>query len=130
MDMVTATTEGVKVSVETFYQREHSGLTTGEHVFAYRITIENKGPHTIQLLHRHWHIFDSVNEWREVEGEGVVGEQPVIEPGGFHQYVSGCTLQGSMGKMFGSYEMERSEDGVRFQVAIPEFRMIVPEILN
>ena len=130
MDMVTATTEGVKVSVETFYQKEYSGLARGEHVFAYRVTIENKSQHTIRLMRRHWHIYDSNADWREVEGEGVVGEQPVIEPGGLHQYVSGCSLQSTMGKMFGTYQMERLEDQVAFEVAIHEFRMIAPFLQN
>lgn len=130
MEMVTAITEGVKVSVETFYQKDHSGMATGEHVFAYRITIENKSPTTIRLLRRKWHIFDSTNDWREVEGDGVVGEQPVIAPGGLHQYVSGCSLRGMAGKMFGSYLMERTSDQATFKVLIPEFRMIVPYILN
>ncbi len=130
MDMVTATTDGVKVSVETFYQKDYAGMATAENVFAYRITIENKGPVPVRLLRRHWHIFDSSNDWREVEGEGVVGEQPLIEPGGLHQYVSGCSIRGMAGKMFGTYTMERAHDNETFQVLIPEFRMIVPAVLN
>jgi ApaG protein len=130
MDMVTATTEGVKVSVETFYQDEYSGLATGEHVFAYRITIENKCPYDIQLLRRQWHIFDSTNDWREVEGEGVVGEQPIIAPGGMHQYISGCSFHSMMGKMFGTFLMIRVDNRQTFHVTIPEFRMVVPFLLN
>jgi ApaG protein len=130
MDMVTATTEGVKVSVETFYQEEYSGIAGGEFVFAYRITIENKGTSSVKLLRRHWHIFDSINDWKEVEGEGVVGEQPVIEPGGLHQYISGCSLRSTSGKMFGTYLMERQDNELLFEVAIPEFKLITPFLLN
>ncbi|MBC8048124.1 MAG: Co2+/Mg2+ efflux protein ApaG [Fimbriimonadaceae bacterium] len=126
--MVTATTQGVKISVETFFQPDVSNAV--EFVFAYRITIENKSESTIKLLRRHWYIFDGIGIWREVEGEGVVGEQPVITPGGLHQYVSGCHLKASVGKMFGTYEMERQTDEFLFEVKIPEFLMITPFMLN
>lgn len=128
--MVTGITQGVKVSVETFYQPDFSATSGNEFVFAYRITIENKGDTTIKLLRRHWHIFDSDGQWREVEGEGVVGEQPEIAPGHIHQYVSGCHLHTPAGKMLGTYLMERTLDGHLFDVRIPEFHMIAPFILN
>jgi ApaG protein len=130
MDMVTANTNGVKVSVETFYQEEYSGLAGGEHVFAYRITIENFSTVPVKLMRRHWHIFDSTNTWREVEGEGVVGEQPLIEPGGLHQYISGCSLRSTAGKMYGTYLMERQDNEILFEVDIPEFRLVVPYLCN
>ncbi|HWA07069.1 MAG TPA: ApaG domain, partial [Ignavibacteria bacterium] len=85
---------------------------------------------TVQLLRRHWHIFDATGLWREVEGEGIVGEQPEIEPGHMHQYVSGCNLTASAGKMHGTYLMERKTDGMLFEVTIPEFHMIAPFLLN
>ncbi|MEZ5014584.1 MAG: Co2+/Mg2+ efflux protein ApaG [Chitinophagales bacterium] len=126
--MITAITHGVKVSVETFFQPDHS--VNGAYVFAYRITIENKSANTVQLQRRHWFIFDAIGIWREVEGEGVVGETPVIEPGGKHQYVSGCNLTTPMGKMKGTYLMERKDDGVLFEVTIPEFQLHAPFLLN
>lgn len=126
--MVTATSHGVKVSVETFFQEDFSNK--GVYVFAYRITIENKSETSVQLLRRHWHIYDAVGIWREVEGEGVVGEQPEIAPGHMHQYVSGCNLTAPVGKMHGTYLMERKPDGVLFEVIIPEFHMITPYLLN
>lgn len=126
--MVTSITHGVKVSVETFYQPEYS--KRGEYVFAYRITIENKSEHSVQLLRRHWHIYDGMGNWREVEGEGVVGETPVIHPGHLHQYVSGCHLVAPMGKMKGSYLMERGSDSMLFDVEIPEFHMAAPFLFN
>ncbi|MGB0840336.1 MAG: ApaG domain, partial [Chitinophagales bacterium] len=81
--METAITKGIKVSVETFYQEKQSAQT-GQFVFAYRITIENGSNNTIQLLRRHWHIYDIHKSWREVEGEGVIGEQPILRPSEQH----------------------------------------------
>jgi ApaG protein len=99
-------------------------------MFAYRITIENESEYAIKLLRRHWFIFDSVGEHKEVEGDGVVGKQPVIQPGEHHQYVSGCNLKSEMGTMRGTYQMQRLADGKLFDVVIPEFTLITPEKLN
>jgi ApaG protein len=128
--MVTEITQGIKVTVETEYQPAYSSPTQYHYVFTYRITIENQSDNTIQLMRRHWHIFDAGFNVREVEGEGVVGQQPVIEPGQTHQYVSGCNLKSGMGKMSGTYLMERVVDGSQMQVNIPEFTMIAPLRLN
>ena len=128
--MVTATTKGVKVSIETEYQPEYSSPLQMHYVFTYRVTIENESDHTVQLLRRHWHIRDSNQAPYEVEGEGVVGKTPVLEPGQRHQYVSGCNLKSGMGKMFGTYQMKRILDGKVFEVTIPEFTMVVPYRLN
>lgn len=124
--MVTEITEGVKVSVETEYQPEYSSPSQYHYVFTYRITIENGSENTIQLLRRHWFIHDTNTTLREVEGEGVVGQQPVLEPGQSHKYVSGCNLKSGIGKMRGTYLMERIVDGKKFEVIIPEFTMVVP----
>ncbi|MFI5170745.1 MAG: Co2+/Mg2+ efflux protein ApaG [Chitinophagales bacterium] len=118
----------MKVSVETFFQADHSN--NGDFIFAYRITIENKSETTFQLLRRHWHIYDAIGVWREVEGEGVVGETPIIEPGQSHQYISGCHLIAPMGKMKGTYRMERKPGRELFDVTIPEFEMVAPFLLN
>jgi len=128
--MITATTEGVKVSVLTEYQPQYSSAAQTHYVFTYRIRIENNSENTVQLLRRHWTIFDSNGTIREVEGEGVVGLQPVLEPGEAHEYVSGCNLKTTMGKMAGTFLMERIIDGNRFRVAVPEFTMVVPYRLN
>jgi ApaG protein len=128
--MMTVVTEGIKVSVMTEYQPEYSSPSQAHFVFTYRISIENCSGHTVQLLRRHWMIYDSNGVVREVEGEGVVGQQPVLEPGEVHEYVSGCNLKSSMGKMSGTYLMERVFDGRQFRVSIPEFTMIVPYRLN
>jgi ApaG protein len=128
--MVTKITEGVKVSVDTIYQPEYSNPANEHFMFAYRVKIENMGEYSVQLMNRHWTIFDSNGTKREVEGEGVVGQQPVIEPGNNHEYVSGCNLKTDIGSMKGSYEMKRVVDGQSFQVNIPEFYLITPYKLN
>ncbi|BDC98670.1 Co2+/Mg2+ efflux protein ApaG [Persicobacter psychrovividus] len=128
--MVTEITQGIKVSVETEYQPDYSSPIQHHYVFTYRIAIENQSEHTIQLRSRHWKIHDSNGQTREVEGDGVVGQQPVLEPGQSHKYVSGCNLKTGIGKMLGRYAMERQLDGKQFDVAIPEFNMIVPFRMN
>lgn len=128
--MVTAITQGIKISVETMYQDEYSNPANEHFMFAYRITIENLSDYSIQLMRRQWFIFDSNGTEREVEGEGVVGLQPVMEPGGSHTYVSGCHLSTDMGAMSGNYLMHRMIDNTDFTVDIPEFNLIVPYRLN
>jgi len=128
--MVTKTTEGIKVSVKTSYQKDFSKPKNSEYIFSYEIRIDNHSQRTIQLLRREWYIIDGYGSLRKVEGEGVIGNQPVIEPGGFHQYNSGCQLETEQGKMYGNYTMERISDGIEFKVQIPEFQMIAPFKLN
>ncbi len=118
--------EGVEVSVETFYQPDYSNPINNEFMFAYRITIENHNSFSVKLHRRHWNIFDSNGSFREVEGEGVVGLQPVITAGEKYQYVSGCNLKTEMGKMSGTYEMENLFTKSYFQVNIPSFQLMVP----
>ena len=124
--MVSKISEGVEISVETFYQADYSKPMNGEYMFAYRITIENHNNFTVKLLRRQWYIFDSNGEHREVEGEGVVGVQPVLKPGENYQYVSGCNLRTEMGKMHGSYQMQNENSKQLFSVNIPSFEMIAP----
>ncbi|MBK5277827.1 MAG: Co2+/Mg2+ efflux protein ApaG [Bacteroidia bacterium] len=128
--MIAEITKGVKVSVETEYQPSYSSPSQYHYVFTYRITIENQSEFTIQLMRRHWYIHDAGFSQREVEGDGVVGQQPVLEPGQTHQYVSGCNLKSGIGKMVGTYDMERIVDGSTFRAKIPEFMMIAPLRLN
>lgn len=128
--MITGVTKGIRVSVETTYQPEHSQPANEHFVFTYRITIENNSAHTVQLKARHWDIIDVAHPKHEVDGDGVVGKQPVLEPGEIHQYVSGCNLRSGIGKMKGYYIMERIVDGRIFNVEIPEFFMVVPFKLN
>ncbi|MEO8721114.1 MAG: Co2+/Mg2+ efflux protein ApaG [Ginsengibacter sp.] len=128
--MVSKISEGVTVSVEIYYQPEYSNSANNEYMFAYRITLENNNSFPVQLLRRHWYIFDSTTEHREVEGEGVIGVQPVINSGEKYQYVSGCNLRSEMGKMHGLYFMENLLNKRSFTINIPAFEMIVPSKLN
>jgi len=128
--MVAEITEGIKISVNTEYQPEYSSPINAHYVYAYKITIENYSEHTVQLLRRHWIITDTDGSVREVEGEGVVGQQPILEHGETHNYVSGCNLKSSIGKMAGTFLMERIMDGKKFKVNIPEFILMPPFKLN
>ena len=123
-------TEGIKVSVETFYQPDYSNIINNEFMFAYKITIENNNAFPVKLLRRHWHIYDSNGTLKEVEGEGVVGVQPHINPTEFYQYISGCNLRTEMGKMNGRYLMLNLNTKKTFDVTIPSFNMVVPYKLN
>lgn len=128
--MASKISEGVEITVETFYQSDYSNPLNSEYMFAYRITIENHNNFTIKLLRRQWFIFDSNGEHREVEGEGVVGVQPVLKAGENYQYVSGCNLRTEMGKMHGTYQMQNENNKQLFSVNIPSFDMIVPTKMN
>jgi ApaG protein len=128
--MANKISEGVEVSVETFYQPDYSNPVSGEYMFAYRITIDNHNNFPVKLHRRHWHIFDSNGSYREVEGEGVVGVQPILNTGERYQYVSGCNLRTEMGKMYGTYSMENLNNKETFEVNIPIFEMIVPFKMN
>jgi len=124
--MISLISEGVEVSVETFFQQDYSNPMQSEYMFAYRIAIENHNSFPVKLHRRHWHIFDSNGTYREVEGEGVVGVQPVLSPGEKYQYVSGCNLRTEMGRMHGTYQMENLNNKKLFDVNIPAFEMFVP----
>lgn len=128
--MTTQTTSGVKISVESTYQSEYSNPENKHFMFAYRITIENLSEYTIQLVRRHWNIYDSIGLNKQVDGDGVVGEQPILQPGEMHQYVSGCNLKSDMGFMEGYYEMIREMDNSIFHVHIPRFNLIANYRLN
>jgi ApaG protein len=99
-------------------------------MFAYRITIENNNSFPVKLLRRHWYIYDAAATVREVEGEGVVGVQPQINPGESYKYISGCNLRTEIGKMHGTYLMENVNNRKQFDVSIPNFEMTVPFKMN
>ena len=128
--MPTLTTNGIKISVKTAYQPEHSTPNRQQYIHAYQITIENLSNTTVQLLRRHWIIVDSNGVRREVEGEGVRGQQPILMPGQRHQYNSWSPLLTDIGKMYGSFQMVRKLDSRKFRVRIPEFQLIAPFKLN
>jgi ApaG protein len=128
--MVSKISEGIKISVETYYQPDYSNPVNNEFMFAYKITLENHNNFPVKLLSRHWHIYDSNGSVKEVEGEGVVGVQPQINPGEQYQYISGCNLRSEMGKMYGTYLMENINNKKTFIATIPSFQMTTPFKLN
>ena len=128
--MVTKTTNGITVSVHTEYQPGYSSPSQYHYVFTYRIKIRNNSEHTIKVMKRFWEIHDATYNKRDINGEGVVGKQPVIEPGQSHEYISGCTLKSGYGKMYGYYLVERLIDGGELKINIPEFVMVAPFKLN
>lgn len=120
-----ATTGPITVRVSVSYLPEQSHPALGRWFWAYHVRIENHGDVAAQLLTRHWRISDGRGQVSEVEGEGVVGEQPLIAPSGAFDYVSGCPLPTAEGSMVGSYTMEMG-DGSQMLIAIPEFPLQAP----
>lgn len=119
----------IEVSVETAYVAEHSEPEEDRFVFAYTITLVNRGSVSAQLLSRHWVITDADSQVEEVRGEGVVGEQPVLKPGEGFRYTSGAVIETPVGTMHGSYQMV-AEDGQEFDATIPQFVLSAPRILH
>lgn len=113
-------TNDIRVTVRPTFAPAHSDVAEPRYVFVYHIRIENVGEDPAQLRWRHWYIHDAAAGDSEVEGEGVIGEQPVLGPGATHEYESFCVLRGPRGHMEGSYEFSRP-DGSRFNVEIPRF---------
>ncbi|MFM5954574.1 MAG: Co2+/Mg2+ efflux protein ApaG [Novosphingobium sp.] len=120
-----AITDGITVRVAVNFLPEQSHIDAGKWFWVYHIRIENDRDETVQLLTRHWRITDARGMVNLVEGEGVVGEQPVLEPGQSHDYVSGCPLSTPMGSMEGHYTFVR-RDGSAFEVKIPFFPLAAP----
>ena len=118
-------TREIWVTVEPVYLEDQSTPEEGHYVWAYRVCIENKGAKTVQLRSRHWRITDSHGRTQEVRGAGVVGEQPVLEPGDSFEYTSGTPLSTPSGIMMGTYSMVTS-DGEGFDVEIPPFSLDSP----
>ena len=120
-----ATTGGITVRVAPHYLPEQSDPERGYHVWAYHVRVENAGDAPVRLMARRWIITDGDGRTEEVVGDGVVGVQPLIAPGGAYDYVSGCPLPTPSGRMEGRYVM-MNEDGDRFNVAIPPFPLDLP----
>jgi ApaG protein len=118
-----ATTQGIRVHVQSLYLPEQSSLREDRYVFAYTITISNESVATAQLRTRHWIITDGRGIIEEVRGDGVVGEQPRLNPGQSFQYTSGCVLKTPVGTMHGSYRFWR-DDGTYFDVQIAPFALV------
>ena len=119
------TTEGIRVVVRPSFSLPHSEPADGKFVFTYLVQMENQSAEAAQLLFRHWHIHDSEGEDSELEGEGVLGEQPSLAPGKSHVYESFCVLQSPVGFMGGYYTFVRP-NGEKFRVNVPRFALRAP----
>jgi ApaG protein len=128
--MVTRITKGIRISVTCKYQELYSRPESKHFFFSYRVRIENTSSHTVQLMRRHWYIFDAATPKQEVEGEGVIGQQPVLSPGESYEYESACNLTSELGRMHGTYLFKSVEDDSEFKVAIPHFELSTPYRLN
>ena len=116
-------TQGIRITVRPLYLADQSEPVLRRFVFAYFVRIENTSQRTVQLLTRHWYIHDSIGEDQEVAGDGVVGEQPTLEPGAVHEYQSYCILKSPNGHMEGSYRFVQADDTM-FDAVIPRFLLI------
>ena len=121
----TATTDGITIRVASNFLEEQSQPQSGRWFWSYHIRMENHSDEAVQLLTRHWKITDGRGNFSHVDGDGVVGEQPVLEPGGAHDYVSGCPLPTPSGNMEGHFRFIRA-DGGTFLAEIPRFELIAP----
>ena len=121
-----ARTRDILVKVRAFYLDDQSAPDEGRYVWAYRVAVEHHGADTVQLLRRTWHITDAHGHTEHVHGDGVVGEQPVLEPGQAFEYVSGTPLTTPSGFMAGVYHMVVPESGEKFDGAIPAFSLDSP----
>lgn len=127
--MSSATTDGIRISVEAVYVPEQSAPRQRRYVFAYTVRIENQGAQAAQLKSRHWIITDGDGKVEEVRGPGVVGQQPLLRPGEKFEYTSGCVLKTPRGEMRGTYQMHRP-DGSQFDAEIATFELHLPYSLN
>ncbi|WP_096085385.1 Co2+/Mg2+ efflux protein ApaG [Agaribacterium haliotis] len=121
--------QAITVNVKTHYLEDESKPADSRFVYAYEIHIENLSDESAQLISRHWKITDSNEEVQEVEGLGVVGQQPTLKPGESYRYTSGVVLETESGMMEGSYLM-RNESGGEFEAAIPAFALVSPQALH
>ncbi|MCL6275153.1 Co2+/Mg2+ efflux protein ApaG [Muricauda sp. 2012CJ35-5] len=128
--MFTQITKGIKVSVKTTFEGTFFKNYKMHYAFGYTITIENQSRDAVQLVARHWDIFDALKEMETVDGEGVVGKKPVLKPGKSHTYSSGCLLASPIGAMRGYYHMVNFSNTEEFEVDIPTFKFSAPFAIN
>lgn len=124
-----AVTRGIRVEVISRYAPENSRPQNGEWIFQYTVRITNQGTETVQLISRHWIITDATDRIQEVKGPGVIGQQPVLEPGEFFKYSSWCPLETPVGMMHGTYQMVTSQ-GEQFEIDIAPFGLRAPYSVN
>lgn len=122
----TTTTRGIRVSVRTVFLEDQSQPDDRQYLWAYRVRIENHSRENVRLLRRTWHITDAAGRIQHMQGEGVVGEQPQLDPGEAFEYTSGTPLETPSGFMSGAYHMVATASGERFDVAIPAFSLDSP----
>jgi len=127
--MPKALTRNLEVSVDSFFLEDQSDADGNVYAFAYRVRLKNRSDNAVQLISRHWIITDSSGKVSHVKGEGVVGQQPVLAPGGDYEYVSGSRLESPLGTMHGTYQM-RTESGEMFDAEIPVFTLSANRLLN
>jgi ApaG protein len=130
MKLHTATTEGVKISVETRFHSDFTNVNESLFYYHYKIEIENRNNFPVKLIRRNWLIFDSLNFPRSVDGEGVVGNTPELQPGEVFHYTSGCDLSSEIGFMQGFYTFENCITKEIFNVDVPRFELYFPGKLN
>lgn len=128
--MVTQITRGIKISVITSFEGTYFKNYKMHFAFTYQITIENQSKDSVQLITRHWEIFDSLNDIEVVDGEGVVGKKPVLKPGESHTYSSGCLLSSPFGAMRGYFYMINFTSTRNFKVIVPTFKLSAGFALN
>lgn len=128
--MVEQITQGIKISVKTKYNGTSYRNHRLYYVFAYFITIENNSTNTVELTHRFWKIFDSLNKTEVVEGEGVVGQTPTLKPNDTYSYSSGCFLESTIGAMRGFYTMRNIHTNDVLKIKIPTFQLTTPTTSN
>ncbi|MFY0712876.1 Co2+/Mg2+ efflux protein ApaG [Seonamhaeicola sp. NFXS20] len=128
--MVQQVTKGIKISVETTYEGSFYRNYKIQYAFGYKVTIENQSKDSVQLQSRHWEILDALNNAEIVDGEGVIGKKPVLEPGELYTYTSGCLLTSPFGAMQGHYTMVNFTTTKKFNVDIPTFKLSAPFAIN
>ncbi|HLF52138.1 Co2+/Mg2+ efflux protein ApaG [Flavobacterium sp.] len=128
--MVSQITRGIKISVLTSFEGTYFKNYKIHFAFSYEVTIENHSKDSVQLISRHWEIFDSLNHVEIVDGEGVIGKKPVLKPGETHTYSSGCLLSSPFGAMSGYFNMINFTSTRNFRVVVPTFRLSAPFALN
>lgn len=128
--MVSQITRGIKISVLTSFEGTYFKNHKQHFAFSYEITIENHSKDAVQLITRHWEIFDALNYKETVDGEGVVGRKPILKPGEKHIYNSGCLLASPFGAMCGHFNMINYTSTRNFRVTVPTFRLCTPFALN
>ncbi|OQD43932.1 Co2+/Mg2+ efflux protein ApaG [Croceivirga radicis] len=128
--MITQVTNGIKISVETSFEGTFFKNYKMHYAFGYTISIENQTNASVQLITRHWDIFDALKDIETVDGEGVIGKKPVILPGKTHSYSSGCLLASPIGAMKGFYTLIELVSGETFEAEVPTFKFAAPFAMN